>query len=178
MNYAKLFAYILTARNLSLVSLLVVEIRAELLIYSRTRIWESLKSRSLCKIVGPRFSSLVENVVQFLKRCRKGSILSGSGRVRVRTVMADKAGHQAWVTYGKVATNRMWCDWFQLWKNKRYNNHFNKVLLCLSCKKDSSHYKRCEVHACTVIRLSREGLSRSYKRMLQPSRGERFTSRF
>lgn len=44
---------------------------------------------------------VVENVVQFLKRCRKAPIISRSGCVRVRVVKADKLRHQALVTYGK-----------------------------------------------------------------------------
>lgn len=93
--------------KLSVVSFFVVEIRVGLPIYSRTMIKESLKLRSFCTVVGPRLSGLVENVIQFLKRCRKGHVLSGSGRIRFKALMTDKTGHQALVTYAKVATNRM-----------------------------------------------------------------------
>lgn len=59
------------------------------------------------------------------------------------------------------------------------NESFSKVFVCLKYMERLSHFIRCELHACARDKiLVDEGLSWSYKGMLQQSRGEGFTSRF
>lgn len=57
--------------------------------------WKILKSKVTLAVTGPRSDGLAENNGQFLKRCHKGPVLSGSRRVHIRAVMVDKAKNQA-----------------------------------------------------------------------------------
>lgn len=52
------------------------------------------ESKDISSIVGSRSNELVENVVQNLKKCRKVPIISGSGYIHVKAIVAGKTDNR------------------------------------------------------------------------------------